>query len=238
MSHFDLPVQWFRGFDLLIDIFSIIAVLLIALASYKYYRINRDQKYGHLALSFFVIASSFLLKALSYSLMYYYKIIQLDEITLVVKVVETPIQGIRPSFILFTMTLFLYRFLHLIGLYMLYYVYKRKYQRPDILIAVASIFLITYFSHQSWFAFHTLAFVLLGILVSHYYKLYMKNKRKNTKVLVMSFSIIALSQAIFVFSQIDSILYVYAEIVQLIGYLLLLTTFIMIIYNGKKKKQD
>ena len=73
-------------------------------------------------------------------------------------------------------------------------------------------------------------------LSRRYFISYRENRYKNTLYLCISFSIITLSQLVFIFTSSNPTLYVLAEIIQLIGYLFLLYTFVMVLRNAKKKK--
>jgi len=64
----------------------------------------------------------------------------------------------------------------------------------------------------------------------------MRTKHYTAKLLALSFGVIAGSQLIFVFVRINPLLYVIAESIQLIGYIMLLITFVMVLRYGKKKK--
>ena len=64
----------------------------------------------------------------------------------------------------------------------------------------------------------------------------LENKYSNTLYLFISFGIIALSQFVFIFTSSNPILYAVAELIQLVGYLFLLYTFVMVLRNAKKKK--
>jgi hypothetical protein len=56
--------------------------------------------------------------------------------------------------------------------------------------------------------------------------------------LFVSFATIALSQLFFMFIRMEEELYVVAEGVQLLGYIILLVGFLMVLYYGKKKVQS
>jgi hypothetical protein len=73
------------------------------------------------------------------------------------------------------------------------------------------------------------------MIVSNYYEIYKKNKFTNTKVLIGAFSLLALSQMIFILSKVD-ILFVLASAIELVSYVILLLLVIKILKYGEKKK--
>ena len=86
--------------------------------------------------------------------------------------------------------------------------------------------------------FHFLSFILLLLITYTYYKEYKKQKSPTTRLLAYSFAIITLSQLFFMFINLFDELYVIAEIVQLVGYIGLLITFIKVLRYGRKKITD
>jgi hypothetical protein len=66
----------------------------------------------------------------------------------------------------------------------------------------------------------------------------MKNKTIPSFLLLASFAIITLSQVGFIFIRLSDIFYPVSEVIQLIGYIGLLVTFIMVLKSGKKKNTD
>ena len=236
MASFVFSPAWFIGKDILIDLFSFFTLLLIAYFSYRFYRINTaNRKYLYLSGGFLLLAGSFLAKITTLLIIYYYQVLHIREFPIIVDFIDITIQGIRPSYLFFFLGFTLFRFAHLLGLYLLYITYQDKRSLSDIVIITISFFMITYFSHNTYFAFHLMSFVLLVLMTYRYGQVYAKNMRSNTLALAISFGIIAVSQAVFMF-QTNPLLYVTAEVIQLIGYFLLLYTFITILRHGKKKK--
>ena len=95
---------------------------------------------------------------------------------------------------------------------------------------------MTYFSHSAYYMFHLTSLVLLLLITMEYYSNHFKNKIITSRLVTYSFSIITLSQIVFIFVNLNPLIYVIAECVQLIGYAILLLAFIMVLKYGKKKK--
>ena len=151
--------------------------------------------------------------------------------------VNTRVAGNRPSYWLFSMGVSFYHLVHLTGLYMLYCIYQERLIRSDALIVLAAFFIITYFSHNSYFAFHVMALVVLALITNIYFETYQRNRKNTTLYLMTGFSIIAISQAFFVFKTMASFVYVLAQLIQLVGYIFLLVTIVrVLIPHGKEEK--
>jgi hypothetical protein len=93
---------------------------------------------------------------------------------------------------------------------------------------------LTYFSDNAFQVFHFTSFVLLALICWELWKGINKRKTVNGTLLLWSFGIIALSQLLFIFLLYNEMAYVGGEIVQLVGYLLLLVTFVRVLRHAKE----
>ena len=223
---------WFYGKDLIIDVISAFVLLLIASFSIRYYKIEKKNKnYINLAISFFLIALSFSFKTLT-NFTIYYKVLETKNFGLF----SLTYQLIKTSDILFFTGFLLYRLLTLLGLYMLYSIYQKKQPKSNIFLIIFFILTSTYFSQSAYYIFHLTSLVILSFVTFQYYKNFKKNRQSTAKLLTSSFAIIGISQIFFVFVNINNMIYVLAELTQLLGYLILLITFIKVLRNAKKKE--
>ncbi|MBD3164556.1 hypothetical protein GF323_05100 [Candidatus Woesearchaeota archaeon] len=223
--------KWFYGKDIIIDIVSIFVLSLIAFFSLKYYSLYRKKRnYLTLGISFIIIAASFLFKILT-NFTLYFKVFETRQLGFVTLTYQT----LRSTNTLFFIGFLLYRILTLLGLYLLYNIYQKD-SRSTIFLVIYLLLISSYFSQSEYFIFHLTALILLILITLYYIRNYRKNKNKTSRLLMSSFAIIAASQIFFIFVRANLILYVVAEIIQLIGYVALLITFIMVLKHAKKKK--
>lgn len=223
--------DWFASKDMIIQGFSVLVLLLIAAFSTKFYFLKKkeNKNYLYFAVSFLLMAISFLWKVAT-DITVFYDIIHTKQVGVFTITYKT----IYAEKILFVAGHFAHYLLMLLGLYILYVVLNRKSTMNHLLI-LYFILITTIFSNFSYFIFHLTALVLLMGIAYRYYAVYKKNKRKSTKLLFASFCILALSQLLFMPVKLYVNIYVLAQAVQLLGFLLLLITFILVLYNGKKK---
>ncbi|RLE42715.1 hypothetical protein DRJ48_02940 [Candidatus Woesearchaeota archaeon] len=225
--------RWFYGKDIVIDIVSIVVLLCVAWFSLKYYRINkRNKNYLLLCFGFGLMALGFLFKIITNFTIYYYVLEtrHLGFITLTYSV-------LRASNILFFVGFLMYRILMLIGLYILYSIYIKQ-SRISVAIMVYLITVLTYFSRNAYYVFHITSLMLLCAITWQYYVNFTKTRNLATKTLLFSFTIITLSQLLFVFVGLSQTLYVVAELIQLLGYLGLFLTLMRTLKDGKKKRKE
>jgi hypothetical protein len=221
--------QWFYGEDIAIDIVAIVVLSLIAFFALKFYKINKNKNYKYIAVSFILLAFSFLFKILTNFSIYF-----IDNHIKKIGFVTITYQTLQSTDTLFFIGFLAYRLLTLIGLYLLYAVYDEKKSKASTFIIFYLIVISTYFSHGAYYIFHLTSLILLALITSQYARNYKQNKKETTRLLKNSFGLIAVSQILFIFVGLDNHLYVAAEAVQLIGYAALLITFVKVLTHGKK----
>ena len=223
--------KWFYGKDILIDIVSIIVLGLISYVTFRYYHINKHKK-QHLwfSIASLLLSLSFLFKILT-NFTLYQQVLRTQQLGLFTFTYQT----VQYSDTLFLVGTLLYRLLTLLGLYVLFSIYYNDQPKPMYLLTVFFIFVSTYFTSANYYIFHITALLLLMFVVKKFHDNSIKTKDKLAKLICGSFAVIMLSQLVFVFVHLAGILYVIAEIIQLIGYGLLLASFILVRHYGKKK---
>ncbi len=222
--------DWFLGKDVLIEGFSFIVLFIFSFLSIKNYKLNKNRKFLYLGVGFGLIALAQLAAVIT-KLVLYYDFGPSQEIG----------QAIITSQILKSVDIFYYagfffhRLLTLLGLYVIYRLPRDKKSSKDFVLVLYFIIISALLSKQVYYLFHATALILLILIMNNYYEVYKKNKFVNTKILILAFGILALSQLIFIISRLE-MAFVAANIVELISYIILLILIIRILQYGKKKK--
>lgn len=224
--------QWFYGKDVIIDIVSICVLLLIAFFSINYYRIKKNRNYLYFALSFIILASSFLIKILM-NINIYYKIIETKQLGIITVVY----QSVKSSGGLFYTSFALYWFLTTLGFYILYSTYQKQ-SMQSFFLGTYLLFISTYFAYPDYRAFYLTSLVILILITINHSRKYIKKRHFTTKLAALSFGIMAMSQIFFILVDAANRFYVIGEVIQLIGYISLLITFIMVLKHGRKEDED
>jgi len=223
--------RWFFGKDIFIDVISIIVLVMIAYVTYQYYRIDRRKKKHFLfSLSMIILAVSFLFKILTNFTLYQF-------------VLRSKTVGLMTIFykaVQFSDTLFitgtlLYRFLTLLGLFLLFSTYYKKQHKIHYFLITYFIIILTYYTFPLYHLFYLTSFVFVLFVILRIYKNVIKTNDNLAKLIMASFILIAISQIVFIFMYINNSYYVVAELIQLLGYILLLISFTMVCRYGKKK---
>ena len=222
--------KWFYGKDIVIDVVSMLVLLLIAYFSIRYYEIDKRKNYLFLALSFVIMAVSFIFKIITNFTLYssIIRTAQFGALTFIYP-------SLQSSDILFTVGFLIHRILMLLGLLLLYSIYT-KTNRSSLFIITYLILISTYFSWPAYYLFHLTSLIFLYFITLHYWNSYKRIKHDTNRWLLYSFSLITLSEIVFIFIGIEEELYVAAEAIQLLGYIALLVTFVKVLKDGKKKR--
>jgi hypothetical protein len=236
MIEIEYGPQWFYVASIIIDLVTILVLFSIASAAIKYYKLNDNKNYSKLGFAFSLIAISFLFKMVT-NFIVYYDFVKAQEIP---QTIINTLETIKSFNIVANSSFLFFTLFNLAGLYALYSI-KRGQSRQTVLLIIyfilLSTFISTLYSHSLYYIFHLTSLVFLILISSKYFNIYSRNQHKNTGYLAYSFSIIATSQAFFMFIALNQIIYVIAEIVQLIGYIILLSVLIRVLNYGKEKKQ-
>ncbi|MBU0460226.1 MAG: hypothetical protein KJ597_00750 [Nanoarchaeota archaeon] len=221
--------EWFYGIDLIIDIMSVIILLFIVSFAYKYYQLDKKRSLYSIVMAFSVLAVAFIVKVITHFSIYYnsLKAWNIELAPFLSKAVPT-------SEILFIIGFLLFRFLTLFGFYLLYFVYYPSSSKQTKYLLLFCLFIISYLTTSTYYVFHVIIFLLLTFISWQYYKKHFNREDLSTKYLLASYSMIAISQLLFIFIGATEFMYVIAEIVQLVGSGLLLKTFMQVLQYAKK----
>lgn len=221
--------DWFLTSDVLIDIFSFVILSIIFILAFKNYKLSEKKSTLHLGIGFFLLAISELALIVTKLPLYYDTAITSQIGTAVVTY-----DIVRTVDVFYYAGFFLNRLLVLLGLYV---IYKLPLERVsgEFFLYVYFITIISVMSQPYYYVYHFTTLIILVFIINKYYKVYLKEKIINTKILAGVFVILAAAQLTFLFSKL-SYLYAIGQSIQLVGYITLLMLIIKIIKDGKKEK--
>lgn len=224
-----LSPNWFKGIDSLFEIISLIICLLIAYYGFKIYKFIKQKKYRTVALSFLFIALSFAIKVITnLSIYFQYNKLKLSLITAMSSTFPAMTSKIIQIKLIYYVGYFAYRFSFLLGLILLLsLVLKIKDKRITSIFIIFSI-IAAFFSYSFYYAFHIISAVLLFYIFMYFYENYMIKKLKSAKYITVAFFFLFISQLVFIFVFFDSKVYVFGEVVQLVGFLMLLYYYFLV----------
>lgn len=227
-----LTPDWFLGIDVFIEIFSFIILSLFFYYSLKSYKLSRNKNSLLLGVAFLLIALAELATIFTKLVLYYDA-----SFTQTVGRAIITYNVVQSVDIFYYVGFFFHKLLTLVGLYVIYRIPLKRRLSGDIILVLAFLVISALFSQGFYYLFHVSALLLLILIINNYCSIYKENKSDNTKMLIIAFSMLALSQVLFIISRIG-VLYAAAQIIQLVSYLTLLILIIRIVKHGKKKKSN
>ncbi len=214
--------RWFFGIDSLFETISILVSFLIAVFVYRIYKLTGQKKYRNFSVAFLMISAGLSFKILSNFVVFYTE-------------VEKSFYG------LFTVTyikdldfiniiaFFFYRLL-IVGAFIIILASLLKIKDKKMLgLLTIFAFIGVVIGHDTYFIFHLILALILGIITYHYHENYKLKKSNNSLLVMLAFLFIFLSQIIFIFLIFADDLYAVGESLMLFGFLLLLAAYINIL---------
>jgi len=222
MVNFILSPAWFIGIDVGFETVTMAVAALIALTSFKFYRLSNMKKYYYFGMAFGLLATAFATKVFT-NLIIYYNFIEQNSFG----IAQTVHKAVGPATNFFSTGLLGYRLLTLGALLILYLLLSRKIRTSRSIKSLLVYFVViaSVFSTQVTLVFHLTAAAFLFFISMLTLKNYYQKRAKNTKYTLAAFSMLTISQLIFIPGIYFPLAYVVAQVVQLAGFITMLFTF-------------
>ncbi|MCF7865895.1 hypothetical protein K9L67_04075 [Candidatus Woesearchaeota archaeon] len=223
--------EWFNGFDAIIDLFSLIVLILIAVYAFKVYRLHEKKSLKYMAGAMSLIAVAFIFKIITYGVFYLR-----DNFALSYSNLANVAHGFTCSNMSFILLFMIYALITLVGLFMLLYVYQKEKSMVMLFLVFYLIVISLFLTSSAYYVLHLSALIISVLITIQFFMNYKKNKLKSTKYLYLSFIVYSLSHVFFLLSYFSTFFYFLAELIQLVAFIGLLYTFISVLNHGKKKR--
>ncbi len=223
---------WFSGWDIIFDGIGLVIALLIAMYSWRIYRLTTENKFAYFSFAFILISLASLFKIITLGLVYYAPV-RTAAMNVLIPVVGRTTAGVNYSQLFFRSGFFLWMVAMLAAWLLIFFISQKKrdrlkkyYEVSQIALFVYLIVLIAVVSNFQYFVFYTTSSVILGMTVLNYYKNYLNtNQNKNAFLVMCSFVLLLASHLFFIFVFLFQQFYVVGELFLLAGFLLLLYTY-------------
>ncbi|MFH1276068.1 MAG: hypothetical protein ABIH82_03075 [Candidatus Woesearchaeota archaeon] len=226
-----LTADWFNGIDLIFELVGFMVALLIAGYSLKSYKISGEKRFQYFSLAFILISLSLFMKVITSSAVYF------EQARMVADVLIRPALGSgREYSTLFYNAGFFLEMASMLGGWLLLFFVSQKargrlrkyYELSQMGLFVYLVLLISWIANFKNVAFYLTGTVLLSLIVLNYYKNYLNNGNKNTLLVMNSFVLMFIGNLLFVFMTVIPLLYVLGQIFLLMGFILLLYTYMKV----------
>ena len=217
--------KWFYGLDSIIELVAIIVSILLVYYSYKCFKLTRENRYAYFSAAFLSLTIAFIAKIFGTLPIYEPAVTR----TAIGSMVHQTFTRLTPSYIN-ALSFIAYIFFTLLGFMILFLIISRltwKNQKV-ILLLFYFVFLATWISIIHYQLFYATSFILLLLITYSYYQNYREIKNGKAWFVTAAFGILLVSQAFFIFVIYSKVIYVLAELIQLLGFVYLLIPFILI----------
>ena len=214
---FYLIPKWFFGFDIALELFFGIITLLVAVYSLYIYKLSAQRECKFFGLSFIAISVSYFL----WSAINAFITSVLNDGTRTISINEL-------SFIGFV-GVYSHILLHVLGLATLAYMTLNVRGNRGYILFTSLPLLLVVFSTQKAVAFYFVSSFLLMFVAVHYILEHRDKKRLTTLFLLFAFVLIFLGNVNFTFSAIRETPYVIGHLLEALGYVFVLVSFILTI---------
>ncbi len=220
--------DWFHGFDIIFDTIGLLICLLIAGYSYKLFRRTKENRLGYFSLAFVLMSIGFLFKAATSAILYF------SPVRDVAATLLAPVAGQELVFadLLYRGAFFVQMTTTLGALLLIFFISQKARERlhkwhevSQIALFVYLVLLISAVSNFQYFVFYLTSSVLLGLITLNYYKNYLNTQNKNAMQVMIGFIFLLLGNLLFIFVFVNGDSYVAGEVLQLLGFLILLMTY-------------
>jgi hypothetical protein len=210
--------------NVIFEIIMAFVLCLISLQSYSIFKLSKENKYKWFSYSFFAIALAFAGRILMNIVIHTQNIRKI-----VAGAVIVTFNNTGASSILWNYGLFTYRIFMLVGLLGIFLIITNSKEKKNWLLLFYLAISTALASMHIKFMFSLTCAIILGLISLQFYQNYKIRPKKSSFGVALSFYIIFLSHAIFIFEQFDHSLFVVGEVVQLAGYILLLAVYVSIL---------
>lgn len=212
---FYLIPKWFFGFDIALELFFGVITLLVAIYSLYIYKLSAQRECRLFGLGFVAISLSYFIWGAINAFISY----ALNENTITVPLSNLSFLGYVGvySYILF----------HILGLTILAYMtLNLKGNRSYVLFTSLPLLLVIFSQHKAIAFYFVSSFLLLFVTV-HYFLEHRDKKNLTTLFSFFAFVLIFLGNVNFTFAAIHQSPYVIGHVLELLGYLFILVSFVL-----------
>jgi len=222
--------EWCHGFDTLLESFSGIVALLIALAGYRAYKLAKDKKYFYFSAAFVFITLSFIARAFT-TLYFVFRGLSDAPGAGIAQSLGHPILG---DFNIFVVGRFIYVLLTLFAYLILLLLSMRPADRKTDrrIIALLSVFVVLFaaLSYANSLAFYLVALAFLIFITANFLNNCRSKRTTPSKLIFFAFAAMTFECLLWLFANYNpaSLLVVVAYLARAVGYLLLLFTMLRV----------
>ena len=203
---------WFRGVDTFFEAFSILVAILIAVFSFKAYKLTKNRNHLYFGTAFGLISISFFAKVLTALFVYFNR-----KSSIVGPGAASEVAS------LFHAGRLVYVLLVLIPFLMILMIYSKLENKRMIAVFLSFLLVFAVLSHQNILMFYLVALLLVAFITVHLFDNYKERKSVNAGLIFSAFFMLVIQYVLFILTPYTSIFYAGAYFMQFLAYSTLLT---------------
>jgi hypothetical protein len=214
--------SWFYGLDSSFEFIAMFITLFIALFTLRIYLLMRQRKYLYFTLSFVMISVSYFIRGATDWLAYTHFLGKIPNVTAAASKIAA-IPTLHSFGFLFHIFLMLAGFMILVAVFM----GITDFLTVSLMFTFAII--LTALAQSKFMAFHLTLIVMLLFIIFHLIRNYQRTRTLNAFLVLYSMTALLAAQVFFMLITIGPFYYVVGHALQLVGFLLLLLTMILVL---------
>jgi len=226
--------RWFYGYDIIFEALAVIVTLIIGLYGLRIYRFSKERVYKYFGLSFLAFAAAFIAKIAMNFVLY-----NPTAVKTTMETMDITQRLLAKSNLILQAGYDVHRFLYLFALLGIYWIISKSQDIEHRGLFIYMLLIITLFSFNTYYVFHLTAAIMLLFIVKHFKNICQrKGALINAHLNFLAFALILLSQLVFIFIFLNNAIYVVAEVVQLLGFIIFLINILLLVFRHGKKKNE
>lgn len=217
--------KWFLSYGLGLELLFALVTLVVAIYTFKVYRLSKQSQLKYLSLGFLSIF-------LSYSIWFLLNFFALAELTENLKVLEI---GHAITFI--NLGAFTHISLFLIGLILISYATFMHNNKKATLLVSATIIIAFIFSVKISSMFYVFSSILMVFIMLHFISEYTERRNPRLILMTLAFAFLAIGTFELLFSGANYIHCILGHLLTLLAYGLIITNLVKTLQHGKKKNK-
>lgn len=224
MVHLHYIPTWFFGFNIAFEMVFMLAAALVALYSYRIYKISYQKEIKLFGISFALLSASYFVSSIIS--LFFVSALEGNVLAIAIHRILN-VQNIAVA---------LYVFLLVLGYITLLYTTLKVERRRIYGLLVAMAFIAINFSFDKVFMIYFVSSLCLLFVNYHYYTEFIKKQNKTVFLTFWGMFFLFISNVIFLIQESSAAIYVISHTTELIGYCFLVASLIRVIKHGKKEK--
>ncbi len=227
MGNIFVTPEWFFGYDIFLEMVFALVAFLVCFYAWKIYKLTQENHLRLFSWAFFFIGLSYIFQSVLNLII----VSKLDDDL-------SNIISLQSVYLLNLFGIYIHSILFLLGLLLLVYISLKIDNIRAFVLLLLIVFSTLYFSPYKTFTLYLLSSLLLAFTSYYYLITYWANRKSTTLMILLSMILLFISNMSFILATDKSLYYVIGHVLELIAYILVLVSLLMVLRMGKQKHKN